>query len=67
MPFRLMNASATFCNLINDVLYKYLAIFVVIYLDDIVIYKKTLYEHANHLRLVFQRLRKHKLYVKKEK
>ncbi|RVW76470.1 Transposon Tf2-12 polyprotein [Vitis vinifera] len=41
--------------------------FVVVYLDDIVVYSKTLTEHEKHLRLMFQRLRKNKLYVKLEK
>jgi hypothetical protein len=67
MPFGLTNALATFCNLMNDVLYDYLDRFVVVYLDDIVIYSDSLEEHLSHLRLVFQCLRKDKLYVKKEK
>ena len=42
MPFGLTNASATFCTLINKVLAPYLDRFVVVHLDDIVIYNKTL-------------------------
>ena len=38
MPFKLTNVSATFCNLMNDVLFDYLDAFVVVYLDDIVVY-----------------------------
>ncbi|RVX03852.1 Transposon Tf2-2 polyprotein [Vitis vinifera] len=67
MPFGLTNAPATFCNLMNDVLFDYLDTFVVVYLDDIVVYSKTLTEHEKHLRLVFQRLRENRLYVKPEK
>ena len=66
MPFGLTNAHATFCNLMNDVLFDYLDAFVVVYLDDIVVYSKTLIEHEKHLRLVFQRLRENRLYVKPE-
>ena len=67
MPFGLTNAPTTFCNLMNDVLFDYLDAFVVVYLDDIVVYNKTLTEHERHLRLVFQRLRENRLYVKPEK
>ena len=67
MPFGLTNAPATFCNLMNDVLYEFLDHFVVVYLDDIVIYSENLNEHEKHLTMVFQRLREHQLYVKKEK
>ena len=41
--------------------------FMVIYLDDIVVYNQTLVQHEKHLRMVFQRLREHRLYVKLEK
>ena len=67
MPFGLTNAPATFCNLMNDVLYEFLDQFVVVYLDDIVVYSETLVDHVNHLRKVFSKLREYKLYVKKEK
>ena len=67
MPFGLTNAPATFCTLMNKVLAPYLDRFVVVYLDDIVIYSKSLKEHVGHLREVFQTLRDNQLYVKKEK
>ena len=67
MPFGLTNAPATFCNLMNDVLYEFLDDFVVVYLDDIVVYSQSLREHVEHLRLVFSALKKNSLYVKKEK
>ena len=59
MPFGLTNAPATFCNLMSDVFYDYLDRFVVVYLDDIVVYIETLDGHLEHLRLVFQKLREY--------
>ena len=67
MPFGLTNAPTTFCNLMNDVFFDYLDRFVVVYLDDIVVYNNTLEEHLEHLKKVFERLRHHQLFVKKEK
>ncbi|KAE8689004.1 Detected protein of unknown function [Hibiscus syriacus] len=67
MPFGLTNAPTTFCTLMNKVLQPFLDQFVVVYLDDIVIYSKTLDEHIQHLRQVFQVLRENELYVKEEK
>ncbi|XP_023519358.1 uncharacterized protein LOC111782791 [Cucurbita pepo subsp. pepo] len=57
MPFDLTNAPATFCTLMNQVFYEYLDQFVVVYLDDIVVYSTTLEEHKVHLKLVFDNLR----------
>lgn len=65
-PFGLTNASATFLGL-NQVFHDYLDKFVVVYLDDIVVYSSTLEEHMEHLKLVFGKLRENQLYVKKEK
>ncbi|CAH9148831.1 unnamed protein product [Cuscuta epithymum] len=67
MPFGLTNAPATFCNLMNDVLYEYLDLFVVVYLDDIVVYSNSVEDHIVHLRKVLTQLRRNELYVKKEK
>ncbi|XP_050212403.1 uncharacterized protein LOC126663714, partial [Mercurialis annua] len=67
MPFGLTNAPATFCTLMNRVFQPFLDKFVVVYLDDIVVYSNTLEEHVDHLRQVFQVLRENELYVKKEK
>ncbi|KAE8690983.1 cytochrome P450 78A7-like [Hibiscus syriacus] len=67
MPFGLTNAPATFCTLMNKVLQPFLDRFVVVYLDDIVVYSKTLEEHVEHLRRLFQVLRENELYVKEEK
>lgn len=51
----------------NDIFYDFLDKFVVVYLDDIVIYSESLEDHLRHLELVFSRLRENQLYVKKEK
>jgi hypothetical protein len=67
MPFGLTNAPGTFCTLMNDIFWKWLDDFVVMYIDDILIYNGSLEEHAKHLRKVFQRLRENKLYAKFEK
>lgn len=66
MPF-VFNALAIFYNLMNDVLYKFPNHFVVVYIDDIVICNKPLNVHEKHLTMVFQRLKEHQLYIKKEK
>ncbi|GKV19476.1 hypothetical protein SLEP1_g29735 [Rubroshorea leprosula] len=67
MPFGLTNAPATFCTLMNKVVHPFLDKFVVVYLDNIVVYSETLEEHVQHLRQVFQVLRENELYVKPEK
>ncbi|GMI83616.1 hypothetical protein HRI_002030900 [Hibiscus trionum] len=67
MPFGLTNAPSTFCTLMNKVLSPFLDRFVVVYLDDIVIYSKTFHEHLMHLRKVLQVLRENELYIKREK
>jgi len=51
----------------NDIFREWLDDFVVVYIDDILIYSNSLEEHAEHLRKVFQRLRENKLYAKLEK
>ncbi len=67
MPFGFTNAPATFCTFMNDIFRECLDDFVVVYIDDILIYSGSLEEHAEHLRKVFQRLRENKLYAKLEK
>ena len=51
-------------HLMNMVFIDYLDVFVVIFIDDILIFSKTEEEHEQHLRLVLQRLREHQLYAK---
>ena len=67
MPFGLTNAPATFQAFINNVLQGYLDQFVVIYLDDILIYSKTKEQHVQHIRKVLQALQNAGLRVKPEK
>jgi hypothetical protein len=67
MPFGLTNAPAVFQHMINDILREFLDRFVVVYLDDILIYSETKEDHENHVRVVLKKLREHKLYCKLEK
>jgi hypothetical protein len=64
MSFGLTNAPAYFMYLMNKVFMEYLDKFVVVFIDDILVFSKTEAEHAEHLRLVLQKLREHKLYAK---
>jgi hypothetical protein len=64
MSFGLTNAPAYFMYLMNSVFMMELDKFVVVFIDDILIYSKNEEEHAEHLRIVLQRLREHKLYAK---
>src|ERR1044072_5132347 len=64
MSFGLTNAPATFSRLMNYIFMEYLDKFVVVYLDDILVYSKNEEEHAEHLRLILEKLREHKLYDK---
>ncbi|WVZ63920.1 hypothetical protein U9M48_013512 [Paspalum notatum var. saurae] len=64
MSFGLTNAPAYFMNLMNKVFMEYLDKFIVVFIDDILIYSKT---EEEHLRLVLQKLREHKLYAKLSK
>ena len=64
MPFGLTKAPAAFLDLMNRVFQPYLDRFVVVFVDDILIYSKTKKDHEGHLRIVLQTLREHQLYVK---
>ncbi|GKC51705.1 putative reverse transcriptase domain-containing protein [Tanacetum coccineum] len=64
MPFGLTNVLAVFMDLINHVCKPYLDKFVIVFLDDILIYSRNKEEHTNHLRIILELLKKEKLYAK---
>jgi hypothetical protein len=57
MPFGLTNAPVTFMRMMDDILQRFTNNFVVVYLDDIIIYKKTWAEHLQHIQQVLHTLR----------
>ena len=64
MPFGLTNALAAFMDLMHRMFQPYLDQFVVVFVDDILIYSHSEWEHEYHLRIVLQLLRDHQLYTK---
>ena len=64
MSFGLTNAPAYFMSMMNKVFMEYLDKFVVVFIDDIMVYSKNEEEHKEHLRLVLEKLREHQLYAK---
>ena len=64
MSFGLTKAPAYFMNLMNKVFMEFLDKFVVVFIDDILVYLKNEEEHKEHLRLVLGKLREHQLYAK---
>jgi hypothetical protein len=67
MSFGLTHAPAYFMYIMNKVFMEYLDKFVVVFIDDILIYSKDEEEHEKHLHLVLQKLRDHQLYAKQSK
>ena len=67
LPFGLTNAPAAFMDLMNRVFRPYLDRFVIVFIDDILIYSKSQEEHEEHLRAVLQVLRRNQLYAKASK
>ena len=67
MPFGLTNAPAAFMDLMNRVFRPYVDQFVVVFMDDILVYSKDAQEHEQHLRIVMETLREKKLYAKLSK
>ena len=67
MPFKLTNAPATFQAYINEALEGLLDVICIAYLDDILIFSQNPNKHTENVRLILDRLRKYKLYVKRSK
>ena len=64
MPFGLTNAPAAFMDIMHRVFLPYLDQFVMVFVDDILIYYQAEKEHEDHLSVVLQLLRDHRLYAK---
>jgi len=64
MPFRLTKALTAFMDLMNKVFRPYLDRFVIVFIDEILVYSSNESEHEENLRTVLGTLRKHQLYVK---
>ena len=67
IPFGLTNDPSTFMNIKNNALIKFLDHFVLVFIDDILIYSKNEVDHEENLRKVLETLREHKLYAKSSK
>ena len=67
IPFGLKNAFPTFQRLMNEILREYLDEFVIVYIDDLLIYSKSYEEHIEHIRKIFEKLREVNLMVKLKK
>ena len=63
MPFGLKNTPATFQRMMDTVLRKYLYKFCFVYMDDIVVFSKSLQEHLQHLKLIFEELKNYSLKI----
>ena len=67
MSFGLTNVPAAFIDMMNMVFRPFVDQFVVVFIDDILVYSKSMEEHMYHLMTVLQTLREHQLYAKSSK
>ncbi len=67
MPYGLSNSPSVFQSFMNEVFREFLNKFVIVYIDDILIYSRNLAEHRHHVTQVLQKLRQHQLFLKLEK
>jgi hypothetical protein len=67
LSFGLTNAPTYFMYMMNKVFMEYLDMFVVVFIDDILVYSRSEEEHKEHLRLFLQKLQEHRLYAKLSK
>lgn len=67
MPFGVMNAATQFMGMVNDLLRNYLDVFVLVFLDDILVHFANIEEHVKHLRIILSMVRKHQLFAKLSK
>lgn len=67
MPFGLKNAPSTFQRVMDNILREHLHKFCFVYMDDVVIFSKSLQEHLNHLKLIFQKFREYNLKIQLDK
>ena len=67
MPFGLTNSPATFMRVMNDVFRPFIDDFVIVYLDDILVFSRTWDEHVKHVKKILDVLKRENLYVKMSK